>query len=107
MRVSGPPKDTALGGGCDYEGEVVEIRVADNGPGIAPEILARIFDPFFTTKDMGHDGMGLGLFVVYKIVDEHGGCISVHSVPGEGATFNIRLPQAVAETRPPEAVAKK
>jgi len=70
---------------------MVEILVADNGPGIAPDILPRIFDPFFTTKDVGH-GMGLGLFVVYEIVDEHGGCIAVQSMPGQGATFCIRLP---------------
>ncbi len=89
--VSEPPVGTALGSGCDFEGEVVEIRVADNGPGIAPEILPRIFDPFFTTKEVGH-GMGLGLFVVYEIIEEHGGCIAVQSLPGQGATFCIRLP---------------
>jgi two-component system NtrC family sensor kinase len=92
MWVDGPPEGTALGGGCDVKGEVVEICVEDNGPGIAPEILPRIFDPFFTTKDVGH-GMGLGLFVVYEIVDEHGGCIAVQSAPGQGATFRIRLPR--------------
>ena len=91
MRVSGPPEGTALGEGCEAEGDVVEICVADNGPGIAPEILPRIFDPFFTTREIGH-GMGLGLFVVYEIVDEHGGCIAVQSTPGQGATFLIRLP---------------
>jgi two-component system NtrC family sensor kinase len=92
MWVNGPPEGTALGEGCDAEGEVVEICVTDNGPGIAPEILPRIFDPFFTTKEVGH-GMGLGLFVVYEIVDEHGGCIAVQSAPGQGATFRIRLPR--------------
>lgn len=96
MRVSGPPEGTALGEGCETEGEVVEICVADNGPGIAPEILPRIFDPFFTTREVGH-GMGLGLFVVYEIVDEHGGCIAVQSTPGQGATFRIRLPREDAQ----------
>lgn len=91
--ADGPPEGVALGSGCDSGGEVVEISIADNGPGIAPEILPRIFDPFFTTKEVGH-GMGLGLFVVYEIVDEHGGCIAVQSKPGEGATFLIRLPGA-------------
>jgi signal transduction histidine kinase len=91
VHVSGPPEGTVLGTGCAAEGEAVEICVADNGPGIAPDILPRIFDPFFTTKDVGH-GMGLGLFVVYEIVDEHGGCIAVQSLPGQGATFRIRLP---------------
>jgi two-component system NtrC family sensor kinase len=92
VHASEPPAGTALGEGCERKGEMVEILVADNGPGIAPEILPRIFDPFFTTKDVGH-GMGLGLFVVYEIVDEHGGCIAVQSTPGKGATFCIRLPQ--------------
>lgn len=101
-RVSGPPPGTALGVGCDMEGEAVEITVADNGPGIAPDILSRIFDPFFTTKEVGH-GMGLGLFVVYEIIDEHGGCIAVRSAPGEGATFRIRLPHE--ETGGPHAAA--
>ncbi len=96
MHPDGPPGGTALGSGCEADGEVVEISIADNGPGIAPEILPRIFDPFFTTKDVGH-GMGLGLFVVYEIVDEHGGCIAVESTPGQGATFRIRLPQAETE----------
>ena len=90
--ANGPPKGTALGEGCEAEGEVVEIRVTDNGPGIAPDILPRIFDPFFTTKEVGH-GMGLGLSVVYEIVDEHGGCIAVQSTPGKGTTFLIRLPR--------------
>jgi signal transduction histidine kinase len=97
--VSGPPEGTALGSGCDAEGEVVEISVIDDGPGIAPEILPRIFDPFFTTKEVGH-GMGLGLFVVYEIVDEHDGCISVESMPGQGATFRIRLPSGKSRPRP-------
>lgn len=82
---------TTLGSGCDAREEMVEISVSDNGPGIAPEIMPRVFDPFFTTKGVGH-GMGLGLFIVYEIVDEHGGCISVQSTPGQGATFRIRLP---------------
>jgi signal transduction histidine kinase len=97
--ASGRPEGTSLGSGCDAEGEVIEISVADNGPGIAPEILPRIFDPFFTTKDVGH-GMGLGLFIVYEIVDEHGGCISVNSTPQQGATFRIRLPRENAMTQP-------
>jgi signal transduction histidine kinase len=99
MHVGGPPEGTVLGTGCAAEGEVVEIRVADNGSGIAPEILPRIFDPFFTTKVVGH-GMGLGLFVVYEIVDEHGGCIAVQSTPGQGTTFRIRLPREAAADVP-------
>lgn len=98
-----PPAGTALGEGCGTKGEMVEIIVADNGPGIAADILPRIFDPFFTTKDVGR-GMGLGLFVVYEIVDEHGGCIAVRSAPGDGATFCIRLPLEDADGQPAAAV---
>jgi signal transduction histidine kinase len=69
----------------------VEIVVSDSGAGIDPTILPRIFDPFFTTKDVGK-GMGLGLFVVHQIVEEHDGTISVVSEKGAGTAFHIRLP---------------
>jgi signal transduction histidine kinase len=70
---------------------VVEIEVLDNGPGIPPEIRKKIFDPFFTTKDVGK-GSGLGLFVVYEIIEEHDGSIAVASGIGGGTLFTIRLP---------------
>jgi two-component system NtrC family sensor kinase len=68
---------------------VVEIALADDGPGIPAERLARIFDPFFTTKEKG---TGLGLSVVYGIVEKHEGTIAVDSAVGRGTTFTIRLP---------------
>ncbi|MBI3665669.1 MAG: hypothetical protein HY236_05490 [Acidobacteria bacterium] len=71
---------------------VAEAEIADTGEGIAPENLESIFNPFFTTKP---DGVGLGLAIVSKIVDEHGGKITVTSRPGEGATFHISLPLEV------------
>ena len=71
----------------------IDIRIRDNGPGIPAEILPRIFDPFFTTKDVGK-GMGLGLFIAYKIVEDHGGCIAVNSDVGGGTTFVVRLPSS-------------
>jgi signal transduction histidine kinase len=69
----------------------VQIVVADTGQGIPPEDLPKIFTPFFTTKEIGQ-GTGLGLTVVHGIVQEHGGSISVESVPGRGTTFTIMLP---------------
>jgi two-component system NtrC family sensor kinase len=71
----------------------IEVMIADDGPGISPEVLGRVFDPFFTTKDVG-EGTGLGLSISYGIVKEHGGTIRVESPPGQGATFTIELPGA-------------
>ena len=69
----------------------IAIEIHDNGHGIPADILPRIFDPFFTTKDVGH-GLGLGLFIVFEIIEEHGGSISVTSDPETGTHFLIRLP---------------
>ncbi|MHB8874642.1 MAG: GAF domain-containing sensor histidine kinase [Myxococcaceae bacterium] len=71
----------------------VVIVVKDLGAGIAPADLERVFEPFFTTKPDGK-GTGLGLSIVRGIVENHGGAIKVHSVLGQGATFEIRLPIA-------------
>src|SRR5258705_2168789 len=70
----------------------VQLQVADTGPGIPPDIQEKIFDPFFTTKPEGM-GTGLGLSICYGIVHDHGGRISVHSLPGNGATFTVSLPR--------------
>ncbi|MGA9596748.1 MAG: ATP-binding protein [Acidimicrobiia bacterium] len=73
------------------DGEYVEIRVADNGPGVPPEIADRIFDPFFTTKDVGK-GSGQGLSIARSvIVDKHQGEVKIES-GNPGAVFVIRLP---------------
>lgn len=69
----------------------VYINISDTGEGIEPNILDKIFDPFFTTKKQG-EGSGLGLDIVKKIVDKHGGSINVKSEIGEGSTFIIKLP---------------
>jgi signal transduction histidine kinase len=69
------------------------FRLADTGPGIAPEHLHQIFDPFFTTKDVGQ-GMGLGLSLTRRIVEDHQGWIEVSNQPTGGAIFTVWLPKA-------------
>jgi PAS domain S-box-containing protein len=71
------------------QGRVVELRLADTGPGIPPEVLDRIFDPFFTTKK---DGTGLGLAISRRILAAHKGGIQVESYADAGTVFTIRLP---------------
>jgi two-component system, NtrC family, sensor histidine kinase HydH len=70
-------------------GDTVEVGVIDRGSGIAPKDRESIFNPFFTTKS---SGVGLGLAIVAKIVDEHGGQITVESEPGAGSVFRVFLP---------------
>jgi PAS domain S-box-containing protein len=72
-------------------GDHIQIEIADSGPGIPEAIQARIFEPFFTTKEEGQ-GTGLGLSLVYGMVENHGGHINVQSKPGKGTTFLIDLP---------------
>ncbi len=74
-----------------FGGERVRIEIADDGPGIPEENLAKIFNPFFTTKPVGK-GTGLGLSICYGIIREHGGSIRVKTSPGKGTTFIIELP---------------
>lgn len=73
------------------EGQKAEIAVIDRGSGIDPKHLENIFNPFFTTKA---EGVGLGLAIVSKIVDEHSGQITVESTQGEGSVFRVYLPVA-------------
>jgi signal transduction histidine kinase len=77
-------------------GEAIEVRVRDNGTGIAPEVRDKLFQPFVTTKPTG-EGTGLGLSIAWDIVtQQHGGTIAVDSVPGEFAEFTIHLPRRAA-----------
>jgi signal transduction histidine kinase len=75
--------------------KVVEVRVEDDGRGIAREDLPKLFEPFFTTK--GVRGTGLGLAVTWGIVEGHGGTIEVESEKGTGTRFTMRLPLELAE----------
>jgi signal transduction histidine kinase len=70
----------------------VEIRVADDGCGIAPEERTHLFDPFFSARQAGR-GLGLGLSKCWRIVTNHGGQISVESEAAHGAVFTIALPR--------------
>ncbi|GBD36241.1 Sensor kinase CckA [bacterium HR36] len=72
-------------------GIFVRLDVVDTGHGIPPEIRSRIFEPFFTTKGQGR-GTGLGLAMVYGIIEEHHGWIEVESEVGRGSTFSVFLP---------------
>jgi two-component system, NtrC family, sensor kinase len=76
-------------------GKWVEVAVTDTGSGIAPDHLSKIFDPFFTTKERG---TGLGLSVVYGIVERHQGRIELHSEAGKGTRVAIRLPPRTSGT---------
>lgn len=73
----------------DGASSFVEISFADTGEGMEPAALARIFEPFYTTKE---GGTGLGLAIAQKIVESHGGTISVESAVGRGTVFRVRLP---------------
>jgi signal transduction histidine kinase len=76
--------------GAERTREAMVLTVADTGPGIPPEVLARVFDPYFTTK---RGGLGLGLTIARRIVDAHGGTIEVESQPGRGTRVRVRLPE--------------
>ena len=78
----------------------VEIVFRDNGPGVPPDVMSRLFEPYFTTKASGN---GLGLMIVQRIVQEHGGHLDVASEPGRGTAFTLSLPLAERRMRLLEA----
>jgi signal transduction histidine kinase len=80
----------------EFEDDTCKIRVKDEGSGIEASRLREIFEPFHTTREKGS---GLGLFIVGRIVEEHGGSISVESAPGEGTSITVQLPRVEIETR--------
>ena len=89
----------------------VDVEIADNGPGMTPELASQVFDPFFTTKPEGQ-GTGLGLSISQGIVREHGGRITLATESGAGSTFTVHLPAGtpvpvVAEAPPPARSASR
>ncbi len=83
------PADTAAASGDPLRKERIRLTIQDNGIGIPPENMERLFEPFFTTKP---NGTGLGLAITRRIIQDHGGVISVESAPGKGTAFNIVFP---------------
>ncbi len=84
---------------CHFPEEgFVKIEISDTGTGISEEHITKIFDPFFSTKESGK-GVGLGLSIVYGIINEHKGSIVVRSKLGKGATFVVKLPTVVKDER--------
>jgi two-component system cell cycle sensor histidine kinase/response regulator CckA len=80
-------------------GKYIRLCVSDTGEGIPEELRGRVFEPFFTTKPPGQ-GTGMGLAMVYGIVTNHGGCITLSSEVGRGTTFEVLLPLAKGASRP-------
>ncbi len=90
VSASSLPNEFPVSRQTDY----VCVRVTDTGFGMDEEIVSRIFEPFFTTKDVG-EGTGLGLAVVYGIMQNHAGHVEVNSRPGKGSVFTLYFPTAV------------
>ena len=90
LRTAPSPRQIALSVQADG-GDGIGIAIADNGPGIPPDIRARIFEPFFTTKPVG-EGTGLGLSLCQGLVESHGGTLTLDDSPGGDARFTITLP---------------
>ena len=76
----------------------IAVTVADNGPGLDPEHIPELFEPFYTTKPPGQ-GTGLGLYIAYGIVHEHGGTLEASNAPAGGACFTVHLPLAPPAAR--------
>jgi len=74
-----------------YRDDVFEVEIRDNGIGIKADSISNLFDPFYTTKDIGK-GVGLGLYIVYGIIEQHKGKIDIKSEEGKGTSFKILLP---------------
>ncbi|MDZ7833914.1 MAG: PAS domain S-box protein [Desulfobacterales bacterium] len=87
-------------------GNYIKISITDTGMGMDPAIQRRVFEPFFTTKERGR-GTGLGLASAYSIIKNHGGFITIYSVKGKGATFNIYLPASVRESEATVAASRE
>ena len=77
-----------------HTGESLRLEIADTGPGIGEDEAKKLFEPFYTTKAQG---LGLGMPYPNKVIEQHGGTVSLNSRPGEGTTISIVLPSAQEE----------
>ena len=92
--IEAMPQGGTLSIAIDQTDETLRIEIADTGPGIGDEEAKKIFEPFYTTKEQG---LGLGMPYAKKIIDQHGGTISLSSQPGEGTTISVALPAGQKE----------
>lgn len=100
IQAMSPGGELSLSTRYHRERDEVEIVISDTGKGIAHDLLQHIFDPFFTTKD--DSGTGLGLWVSYGIIKNHGGTVHVESTVGQGTAFTINLPTCKKLKRCPD-----
>ena len=85
--------DPAIHISAKWQDQWLRVVVRDNGPGISPENLTRVFEPFFTTRDVGQ-GLGLGLSISYRVIEQHGSTLQAESVVGEWTQMIFDLPRA-------------
>ncbi|HEX2116169.1 MAG TPA: PAS-domain containing protein [Alphaproteobacteria bacterium] len=103
------PRRLAISTRFDAAREEIVLTVADNGPGVPPDLRQRIFEPFFTTKPTGV-GTGVGLSMCQGVVESHGGRVMLQDTPGGGATFVVTFPArraAATESPAPETAAMR
>ena len=93
-----PPRRLTVSARHDARRGRILLSVADNGPGVSPELHSRVFEPYFTTKPMGV-GTGVGLAVSQGMVEAHGGSLTLEDLPGGGARFVVTLPLALPGER--------
>jgi len=92
LQKTGGTMEVSLGRELRKAQSYLKLSVSDNGIGMPPEVKERVFEPFFTTKPVG-EGKGMGLSVVYGIVEDYGGNIEIETAEGEGTTVHVYLPE--------------